>query len=120
MENADRPIIRIYFAPLSYPCGPESACCGPVGQSQAEIETLAADLGAAFPQAAIATVDTSAKLNLGRDLAVMKLLNSFGPSACPIVTVNGTVVSLGSPHLAELIPLVRERLARTASTVGSE
>ncbi|MEW6455176.1 MAG: hypothetical protein AB1410_00485 [Acidobacteriota bacterium] len=38
--NKNNKIVRIFAMPLQFPCGPESVCCGPIGQSDEEIRNF--------------------------------------------------------------------------------
>lgn len=108
--------VRLYYFPQTFPCGPQSSCCGPVGTSQEELAGYVRALESALPGVRVTTIDASGKLNLGRDLAVVKLLNTFGAAASPIVSVNGEVVSIGPPALDELVALLRQKLQIAAGT----
>ncbi len=110
MNETTNDVVRLYYQPLSFPCGPNSACCGPVGQSAEELQQYRQAIEAALPLATVECIDASQRLNLGRDLPVIKLLNTFGAAACPIFTVNGEVISMGPPVLEELIPMIKEKL----------
>lgn len=101
---------RYVFAPQSFPCGPGSACCGPVGQSAEELASLVRAVTKAVPDVAVETIDVSKPLRLDRDLPVIRLLNSFGQQACPMFMVDGEVVSMGPPIVEELGALLRARL----------
>ncbi len=103
--------VRIYYLPQSFPCGPESACCGPVGQSPEELAGYVTALKTAIAGVEPQLIDASAKLNLGRDLPAIKLLNAFGASASPIFMVGSEVVSMGPPAMAEVAGLVAAKLA---------
>jgi hypothetical protein len=103
-------VVRLYYWPQSFPCGPQSSCCGPVGQSREEIESYVRRIGSDLPGVTVETFDVSAKLRLERDRPVIKLVNTFGVAACPIFVANGEVVSMGPPAMAELMDLLRARL----------
>lgn len=102
--------IRLYYVPQSFPCGPQSSCCGPVGQSEEELRHYVMQLEASLPGIKVQTIDMSQKLNLGRDLAAIKLLNTFGAAASPIVVVDSDVVSMGPPSVPELIQALKAKL----------
>lgn len=110
MSETTNNVVRLYFQPQSFPCGPNSSCCGPAGQSEEELREYRRALEAGLPGVELELVDASQRLNLGRDLPVIRLLNTFGAAACPIFTVNGEVISMGPPALEELIPLIQEKL----------
>ena len=105
-----KPTIRLYYVPQSFPCGPQSACCGPSGQTEEELRTYQNQLQEALPGVELQTIDLTRRTNLGRDLPALKLYNTFGPSACPVITVNGEVVSMGIPSMPELVGLVKAKL----------
>lgn len=109
--NETGPAVRIYYLPQQFPCGPSSACCGPIGQTAAELEGYVATLRAAIPGCEPEVIDASGKLHLGRDLPAIKLLNAFGAAASPIFMVGGEVVSMGPPDLTELVGLIGQKLA---------
>jgi len=102
--------ILLYYAPLSFPCGAQSTCCGPVGQTEDELRGYVAELSRSFPDVPVTLIDTSQKLRLPRDGAALKLISSFGRSVCPIFAVNGDVISMGPPAMPELLALLRDKL----------
>ncbi len=107
--------VRLYFAPQSFPCGPDSSCCGPVGQAQEELEQWAQQIKAALPEVTVDFIDVTKPLRLDRDGAVIRLLNSFGLQACPIFAVGREIVSMGPPVTDELIPLIAAKLGGAES-----
>ncbi|NIM52205.1 MAG: hypothetical protein GTN78_20890 [Gemmatimonadales bacterium] len=119
MSDRVQAAIRVYFVPQTFPCGPDSSCCGPVGQTEEELQALAGNLAAAFPDTEIEVVDAGGTLQMGRDLPVIKMLNTFGAAACPIVTLNGDLVSMGPPNLSELIKLLKTRLHSSDGAAAS-
>ncbi|MBE7557754.1 hypothetical protein HS125_01890 [bacterium] len=108
--------ILLYYAPQSFPCGENSSCCGPTGQSPEELAQYQSALEKAFPSVKVELINvdkaSGGRLNLNRDAAAIKLLNSFGPAACPIIAVGGEVVSIGPPVLEELTALLGEKLPK--------
>jgi hypothetical protein len=107
--------VRIYYVPQTFPCGPQSSCCGPVGQTEAELAEYTGRLRDALPGVAVEAIDASQPLRLSRDAPVIRLLNTFGQAACPLFAVNGEVVSMGPPALGELVDLVKARLSGAAT-----
>ncbi|MFN3412548.1 MAG: hypothetical protein ACK42L_00605 [Thermoanaerobaculum sp.] len=105
-------VVRVYFAPQTFPCGPNSACCGPVGQSQEELTEWTRQIKAALPEVTVDFIDVTKPLRLDRDGAVIRLLNSFGLQACPIFAVGKEVVSMGPPVPDEFIPLIAAKLGK--------
>lgn len=107
-------VLRLYYVPQSFPCGPQSSCCGPVGQSEEELQEYVAQLKTHVPGVEVQTIKVTEKLDVRRDHAVLKLLNTFGGMACPIFALDGEVLSIGPPAMAELIEMLKARLAAQA------
>lgn len=103
--------IRLYYLPQTFPCGPKSSCCGPVGQSEDELKDYVNQLETSLPGVQVQTIDVSQKLSLERDHAVVKLLNTFGGMACPIFALDGEVISMGPPAIPELVEMVKTKLS---------
>ena len=108
--TAAEPRVRVYFTPLSNPCGEGATCCGPVGMSVEDAEALRAAVAEAVPGTVVELVDASARLNFHRDGAVLRMVNTLGLAVYPVITVDGDIVSMGPPAVDELGPLVRARL----------
>jgi len=101
-------VVRIYTAPLQFPCGPGTTCCS-VGQSDEYIGQLTSaienmgvvvkvhyiekdnDLGSRFPNAGV-------------------LLKEFGPGITPILSLNDEVIAMGVPTPEDALTLLREKL----------
>lgn len=108
------PAICIYYLPLAFPCGEGSSCCGPVGQSDEQIQSYVAALRAALGPVEVHTIDVTRPLDLSRDRAALKLLDSFGAMALPIFALDGEVLSMGPPSMSEVIHMLKARLAPQA------
>ncbi len=68
------------------------------------------ELESGIPGLKVETVDVSRKLSLDRDLPAVKLIRTFGPSACPIFVFDNQVVSMGPPSMPTLIAALRARI----------
>lgn len=108
--STDEPRVRVYFTPPVNPCGEGATCCGPMGMSADEAESLRAAVAGAVPGVGVELVDASRKLRFHRDGAVLRMVNTLGLAVYPVVTVDGEIVSMGPPVVDELGPLVRTRL----------
>ncbi|MEW6409997.1 MAG: hypothetical protein AB1488_07785 [Nitrospirota bacterium] len=108
--SADVKTIKIYMMPLEYPCGPQSACCGPIGQSEEEIKGLKE------------TIERELRVNVGlidvkkegirlSDSQVLKLLNTFGAMALPVIALDDKVVSMGNLSPQQAVQALRQKLA---------
>ncbi len=111
MNNQMTTVIRLYYQPQTFPCGPQSSCCGPVGQSAEELSGYRTVLESQLPGTTIELVNATEPLHPDRDQPISKLLNSFGASACPIFTLNGEVVSMGPPVMDELAAMLKAKKA---------
>lgn len=107
--SADKPIVGIFTMPQEYPCGPNSSCCGPVGQSAEEVAALRAvieRLGAEVQVHNVRDPETAEKYaNVGQ------LLSTFGAQAIPILTVGDNVVSMGLPTPEKAAKAIEQKLA---------
>lgn len=103
--------IRIFMMPREFPCGPQSSCCGPVGQSEDEIHSLkeALERELSCPVEVINVRDGHQMRNY---LHIVRLLHAFGPAATPILTCDDEVISLGTPTPEQAVTALRERLTR--------
>lgn len=101
--------IRIFTMPQEFPCGPQSSCCGPVGQSEEEIQSLkeALERQLSCPVEVINVRDGKQMRNY---LHIVRLLHAFGPGATPIVTLDDEVISLGTPTPEQAVAAIREKL----------
>jgi len=111
--------IRVYTMPLEMPCGPAASCCGPIGQTEEEIEQLRWGLEHTVLGAWVEIINIRQKLNLQRDAAALTVLQAFGPMALPVLTVDGQIVSIGPPEVPELVAKLRATFASAASAKSS-
>ena len=106
--NENSKTIRIFTMPQEMPCGPASGCCGPIGQTEEEIEQLRWGLEHTVPGARVEVINIRQdKLNANRDLAALKVIHAFGAMALPVLAVDGQVISIGPPQVPELVAKLR-------------
>ncbi len=106
--------IRLYYTPQVFPCGEQSTCCGPVGQSEEELQGYVSVLKEALPEVDVECVDvgTLADENAAEATAVVsRLIGSFGKQACPLFVHGNDVLSMGPADMGELIQTMRGRAA---------
>ena len=103
--------VGLFVLLQEFPCGEESTCCGPVGQTAEEIAAL---------QGALESLDLRVEVYNAKDNevvrqhpAVSRILHSVGPQATPICTVGEEVVSAGSKCIESVVHAVKEKLVRT-------
>jgi hypothetical protein len=107
--------LKLFTAPFMFPCGPDSDCCGPVGQSEEEVKALKEGFEQALDvNVEVITLTDAKVMREYRD--ILKVFHSFGWNAIPIVAINGEVVSMGETDVGQLIGTVKEKLAPTWSS----
>jgi hypothetical protein len=82
-------VVKIFTMEQQFPCGPQSSCCGPIGQSQEEVLSLKSaieKLGVG-----VEVYDVQKLKNIQEYPEVFKLLRSFGPQATPGSCLYGAV-----------------------------
>lgn len=101
--------VRIFSMPLQYPCGPNSACCGPIGQSDEELQKLKSTIEkeTGLSVEIVNAMDGKVMKNY---LSVVRLLRSFGVNSLPIITLGDEVVSMGSPLPEEAVSAIKEKM----------
>jgi len=101
--------VYLFTMPQQFPCGPGSACCGPIGQTEEEVrklkESLEKELGVSVE---VKNVIKGEDMQAFRSIS--GLFRTFGPMSLPIIAVGDEVVSMGSPAPEEAVAVVREKL----------
>lgn len=100
--------LRIFMMPQQFPCGPQSSCCGPIGQSEEEVQNLKSAMEREFGY----QVEVFNMLNgsqMKHHLPIVRLFRSFGPMALPIIALDGEVVSMGLSKPEEAVLAVKEK-----------
>lgn len=101
--------VRIFMMPQQFPCGPDSSCCGPIGQSEEEVQNLKAAMERELGyQVEVLNVLNGSQMK--RHLPIVRLFRSFGPMALPIIALDGEVVSMGIPKPEEAVLAVKEKI----------
>ena len=107
--STNHKMLRIFMMPQQFPCGPQSSCCGPIGQTEEEVQNLKAvmekELGC--PVEVINVLNGKEMKNY---LPISRLFRSFGPTALPIISLDGEVVSMGIPTPKEAVLAVKEKM----------
>ena len=104
----DNKNVQIFTLPLQFPCGPQSSCCGPVGQSQEQIESLKSAIEKETARTVQVLNITNGK-EMKNHLQIVRIVRSFGPMALPIITLNGEVVTMGNLTPEQAISALREK-----------
>lgn len=75
-------IVRIFTMPEEFPCGPQSSCCGPVGQTEEDIQALRSAIEKEIG-CRIEIVDSTNGDLMKKYLQISQLVHTFGPTALP-------------------------------------
>lgn len=102
--------VRIFMSPQQFPCGPQSTCCGPVGQSEEEIQNLKIAIETEL-DLNVEVLNSSDEQNMNNFSQIQKLIRSFGPKALPIISLDEEVISLGNPVPEQAVSAIRDKMA---------
>lgn len=115
--NESSKTIRVYTMPQEMPCGPASSCCGPIGQTEEEIEQMRWGLENSVPGARVEIINIRQyKFSVQRDQAALKVIQTFGAAALPVLALDGEVVSIGPPNVPELVAKLQAKMGTRAAT----
>ena len=107
--------VKLFTAPFVFPCGPNSDCCSPVGQSEEEVKILKEGLEQALDiNVEVITLTDGKMMREYRD--ILKVFHSFSWNAIPIIAMNGEVVSMGESDVGRLVGTLKEKLTSTWSS----
>jgi hypothetical protein len=105
---SEQKTVKVFTLEQQFPCGPNSSCCGPIGQSEDDVKKLSD---------AIRNLGVGVEVHnimedgfAGRFPIVANLLGSFGPGIVPILAIGDEVISMGTPTPEEAVQAVKERL----------
>jgi len=95
--------------PQQFPCGTQATCCGSIGQSEDEIKDLRETINKELDYQVIVLNVMDIK-QMKNHSAIVRLYNSFGPRALPIIALDDEVVSMGLPDPDEAIAKLKEMI----------
>jgi len=102
-------VVKIFTMPQEFPCGPGSSCCGPIGQSDEEVQTLKQGLEKALGMP-VQTFNVKNGADMKNHRQILALLRSFGWGVLPIIAIDDEVVSMGMPSVEQAAAAVQQRL----------
>ena len=105
---ADQKTVKIFTMEQQFPCGPQSSCCGPIGQSEEEIMSLKNAIEKLGIDVEIC--DIQKMKNLQENPQVFKLFRTFGSQAIPVITVGDEVACIGQSETNEIISAIKGKL----------
>jgi len=91
--NEKNKVIKIFTMKQEFPCGPQSTCCGPVGQTEEEISELKNAIEGLGLKVEIFDVSNFKDELLYPE--VTKILKNFGLEYVPVITVNDELTCVG-------------------------
>ena len=101
--------LKIFIMPQDFPCGEQSSCCGPIGQSEKEIQNLKSsienELGCQVEVLNVKNDD-----DMRNHPRIVQLLHSFGPAALPIIALEDEVVSMGNATAEKALVAIKEKI----------
>ncbi len=105
---SEQKIVKIFTLEQQFPCGPNSSCCGPIGQNEEEVMALKSAMEKLGLEVEI--YDVQKMKNLHEHPQVFKLFRTFGPQAIPVITVAGEVACMGQSEINETISAIKSKL----------
>ncbi len=106
--NKNNKVVKIFTMEQQFPCGPNSSCCGPIGQSEEEVMSLKNAIEKIGVE--VEVYDVKKIKNLQEHPQVFKLFRTFGPQAVPVITVSDEVACMGKSEINETVSAVKSKL----------
>lgn len=106
--TANNKTVKIFMLPQQFPCGPQSTCCGPIGQTEEEIESLKTAIENEL-DLKTEVINVGNENELKNYPHIVRLLQAFGAMALPILTLDDEVVSMGNPMPKEAVLAIKEK-----------
>lgn len=97
---SDNHAIKTFTMLQEFPCGVGSSCCGPIGQTEEEINAFKTGLEQQL-NVKVETFDVKDGKVMRDHRQILGLLRSFGWGVLPIITVGDEVASMGIPQSLE-------------------
>lgn len=102
-------IVRIFTAPLQFPCGPGTTCCS-VGQSEEYVAALVSAMENIGVSVKVHNIEEDGEELFSRFPDAGELLKAFGPGITPILSLNDEVVAMGIATQEDALSVIREKL----------
>jgi len=103
--------IRIFMMPRRFPCGPQSSCCGPVGQTVEEIQALKTAIETQLGYG-VEIIDATQGSQMRDYRSILDLVRTFGQTALPIITIGDEVASIGPTSPKEVVSVIKLKTAK--------
>ena len=102
-------VVRIYTAPLQFPCGPGTTCCS-VGQSEEYVKALVSAMEGLGVSVKVHNVEEDGDELFARFPSAGEMLKEFGPGITPILSLNDEVIAMGVATPEEALTVISEKL----------
>ena len=102
-------VVRIYTAPLQFPCGPGTTCCS-VGQSEEYVKALVSAMEGLGVSVKVHNVEEDGDELFARFPSAGEMLKEFGPGITPILSLNDEVVAMGVSTPEDALTVLSEKL----------
>lgn len=103
-------IIKIFTMPQEFPCGADSECCGPIGQTEEEVTALKTHLEKTLGlPVQVFNVKNGAEMKAHRQ--ILSVLRSFGWGVLPILALNEEVVTMGNPSPEQAAEALQNKIS---------
>ncbi len=109
--NMNGAVVRIFTAPLQFPCGAGTSCCS-VGQSAETIKALVSAMEGLGVSVKVHNVEEDGDELLSRYPSAGELLKEFGPGITPILCLNDNVVAMGVSTPEDALTVIGEKLGQ--------
>jgi len=100
--------------PQDFPCGEQSSCCGPIGQSEQEIQNLKSSIENKLGYQ-VEVLNVKNDDDMRNHPRIVQLLHSFGPAALPIIALEDEVVSMGNLTPEKAVAEIRKNAKKKTS-----
>jgi hypothetical protein len=99
--------VKIFIMEQEFPCGEQSSCCGPIGQSAEEIDSLKSSIEKQLGYE-VEVLNVKSDDDMRDYPQIVQLFQSLGPAALPILAFEDEVVSMGDSTPEKVVPAIRE------------
>ncbi len=104
-------VVRIFTAPLQFPCGPGTTCCS-IGQSEETVTALVSAMANLGVSVKVHNVEEDGGELFSRFPSAGELLKEYGPAITPILSLNDEVVAMGVTTQEVALAVISEKLSQ--------
>ncbi len=104
-------VVRIFTAPLQFPCGPGTTCCS-IGQSEETVAALVSAMVNLGVSVKVHNVEEDGGDLFTRFPSAGEMLKEYGPAITPILSLNDEVVAMGVSTEEVALAVISEKLSQ--------